>query len=178
MAASRSALADSAAADARRETTANARQPLHADSIAMRDARVALAPQAPAAQPRRQFAGALSQIVVTSTLPATNPRAFGCYRLDVDSLRARFTSFRQFGLSAPNGVNVVHALGSSGRPDSVIAGAVWRPLDRDSVAVQTPRSSPPATLVFALAEEGRTARGRLTANGQTMPVQVLRTHCP
>ena len=175
MAASRSALADTVAVAGRRDMAANARQPVHADSIAMRAAKAAPVPQ-PAAQ--RRFAGAISQIVATGMVQTTDARAFGCYRLNVDSLRDRFTTFRQFGLSAPNGVNVVHALGSSGRPDSVIAGAVWRPLDRDSVAVSTPRSSPPAILVFALGEEGRNAPGRLTANGETTPVQVLRTRCP
>lgn len=178
MAASRFAAADSTAADPRRGIAANARLPLRADSLAMRDARAAPAPQTPVSSQRRNFAGALSQIVATGMVQTTDPRAFGCYRLDVDSLRERFTSFRQFALSAPNGVNVVHALGPSGRPDSVIAGAVWRPLDRDSVAVLTPRSSPPATLVFALAPEGRSATGRLTANGQTTTVQVIRTRCP
>lgn len=159
-------------------TAANARPAMHADSIVMRESKAmpAALPQSP--PQRRMFAGAVSQIVATGLEQTTDPRAFGCYRLNVDSLRDRFTSLRQFGLSSPNGVNVVNALGSSGRPDSVIAGAVWRPLDRDSVAVSTPRSSPPATLVFALGEEGRNATGRLTANGQTTRVEVLRTRCP
>jgi len=171
------ALADSTAIDARREMAANAGLPLRADSIAMRESKAAAAPQ-PVSPTRRAFASALSEIVATGMVQTTDPRAFGCYRLDVDSLPERYTSLRQFGLSAPNGVNVVRALGASGRPDSVIAGAVWRPLDRDSVAVLTPGGSPPATLVFALTDEGRKATGRLTANGQTMAVQVLRMRCP
>ena len=181
MAAARSAVADSAAVDARREIVANARQAIQADSISMRTAmKAAPAPQPATPLPRRAFAGSvqLSDVVVTSMTQTADPRAFGCYRLDFDSLRIHATSLRQFGLSAPNGVNVVNALGNSGRPDSVIAGAVWRAVDRDSVAVSTPRSSPPTTLIFALAEEGHSVAGRLIASGQTMPVQVLRIRCP
>lgn len=171
------ALADSAAADTRREIVADAREPRHADSLAMRaESKVAL----PAtSSPRRKFAGAIqpSEAITTGMAQTTDPRAVGCYRLDVDSSRARFTNLLQFGLSAPNGVNVVRALGTLGRPDSVIAGAAWRPVDRDSIAVSAPNGAQRATLVFALAEEGSSSQGRLTTADQTMPVKVLRTRC-
>src|SRR5262249_34662187 len=143
MAAARSAPADSTAGDARREVASVAQRPRFADSMRI-ESKAAPVPQSPATSQRRAFANApvqLSEVVATGMTQTVDPHAFGCYRLDIDSLRARLTALRQFGLSAPDssGLPVVRALTSSGHADSVIPGARWRSVGHDSVMVSTSR---------------------------------------
>ncbi len=138
-------------------------------------AAVASVRSAPAGQQQQPMRSARSFL----NIPTFDQRAVGCYRLEADSSLALATDLRRFSLGRidSTGAPGVRAV-ADGRVDSVIPGAGWRSFGRDSVALMLPLGAQRATMVFALADEGRSVGGRLTSAGRTTPIVVLRTKCP